>query len=120
MSPSAAEQIAALERELRDVKDRLEREGRSIIVPVATFAPEPYELSSPIQAVVQPAGEGYIASFFDANISASGDTQQDAVNNLKDMVLAVFDDLEEEPRERLGVEAARQLAVLRKMIQRQT
>lgn len=113
------EQIAALEREVREVKARLERDERSIVVPISTFAPEPWDVAGPIHAVVQPAGEGYTATFFDANIAASGDTQQDAIDNLKEMVLLTLEDLEEEPEERLGIEAARQLAVLRKLIKRQ-
>ncbi|GAF95929.1 unnamed protein product, partial [marine sediment metagenome] len=33
----------------------------------------------------------YIATFFDANISASGDTQTEAIFNLKDMIVGTFE-----------------------------
>jgi predicted RNase H-like HicB family nuclease len=78
----------------------------------------PYDVIGTIHAVVQPAGDGYTATLFDANIAASGETRQDAVANLKDLILAVYEDLEEEPEERMGVEAARQLAVLRTLVKR--
>lgn len=89
-----------------------------IIVPITTFAPEPFELRDSLWVVVQPVADGFTATFFDANISTSGDTQQEAVANLKDLILDVFLDLEEEPKDRLGPEPARQLAVLRALIRK--
>ena len=49
---------------------------------------------------------------------ASGDTEQDAIDGLKEVMLMVLEDLESEPAERLGVEAKRQLAVLQSSIRR--
>ena len=84
-----------------------------IVVPIGTFAPEPFSLREPIWAVVQPVDDGFVATFFDANISTSGDTQEEAAANLKDLILDIYLDLEKEPAERLGPEPKRQLAVLK-------
>ncbi len=89
-----------------------------IVVPIVTFAPEPFTLREPIWVVVQTVDDAFVATFFDANISTSGDTQEEAIANLKDLLLDIYLDLEEEPEERLGPEPKRQLAVLRSVIGR--
>ncbi len=110
--------LAALEREVRDLRTDLEKLQTTLVVPINSFAPEPFDVVGPLQAVVRPVGDGYVASVFDANISASGDTEQDAIDGLKEVMLMVLEDLESEPAERLGVEAKRQLAVLQSSIRR--
>ena len=89
-------------------------------VPINTFAPEPYELCQPLLFVLQREGEGFIASFFDANIHASGDTQEEAFRNLKSVLLDIFDSLSAEPANRLGPEPRRQLAVLQQFIRKKS
>ncbi len=89
-----------------------------VAVPVATFAPEPFAVLKEFCVVVQPAGAGFVATLFDANIGASGDTQEDAVQNLKDTLLNVFTVLEERQGQ-LGPEPKRQLAILRRLIRRE-
>ena len=93
-------------------------EAGLIGVPITTFAPEPYVLIRPLLVVVQQSEEGYTASFFDLNIHASGDTEEEAFRNLKALILDVFDSLLEEPPARLGPEPKRQLAVLREFIRK--
>jgi hypothetical protein len=92
--------------------------GVTFVVPIETFDPEPFELRRPVSAVVQPSGEGFVASLFDANINASGETAQHAVANLKDLILALFIRLAKEPKEKLGQGPARQLAVLEGLLRR--
>ena len=87
-----------------------------IVVPMTNFAPEPFRLREPVWAVVQAVDDAFVATYFDANISTSGDTQEEAVANLKDLILDIYLDLDEEPVERLGPEPKRQLAVLRSVI----
>ena len=70
-------------------------------VPIETFDPEPFELRRPVSVVVQAFGNSFVASLFDANINASGETAQDAVANLKDLILALFIRLGKEPNQRL-------------------
>ena len=91
-----------------------------IAVPITTFAPEPYELRRPPLVIVQHGDEGFTASFFDANIHASGDTEEEAFRNLKSLLLDVFDSLRAESPENLGPEPKRQLAVLEEFIGKKT
>jgi len=69
----------------------------------------------PSQVTIATDVDGFVASFFDANISASGETAQEAFENLKSLALDIFDSLSREAPERLGPEPARQLAVLRSL-----
>lgn len=89
----------------------------AITVPVITLAPAPFKLLQEIPVVLQPSGDDWIATFFDANVQASGDTQTEAVANLKDILISMFRRFSKEA-ERLGPEPRRQLAVLREFVQK--
>jgi hypothetical protein len=101
------DRLAKIERDVLALKAL----SQSIIVPVTTLSPEPFELSRPLMIVVQPDDDSFTATFFDANINASGNTQADAVANLKDLLVTFFVMLEKEKK--LGKGPTRQLAVLR-------
>jgi hypothetical protein len=90
----------------------------AVTVPISSLDPEPAELLRDIAVVVQPRGEGYVATYFDASISMSGDTQEEAVQNLKAVMVHVLEELESEPAETLGPALARQLAALRRVMRR--
>ena len=83
---------------------------------ISTFAPEPYEVLRPIPVLIRPEGDELVASFVEADVHASGETQQEAFENLKSLVLDVFDSMRSHPAERLGPEPARRLTVLRDFI----
>ena len=112
---------------LSDVQDRiglLEQKigelskGGAFVVPITTLAPEPYDLIKEIKVVLQPSDDEYVASFFDANVNASGGSEADALDSLKEMLISRFDYLENLPPEKLGPGPAKQLAVLRCFIRR--
>ena len=105
------QQIAILTEHCKKLRD-----GQSIIVPITSLDPEPYELCKEIFAVVQPDDDSFVATYFDANVNASGNTQVDAVANLKDMLIAVFVSLEKE--QKLAKGPCAQLAVLRGVIRK--
>lgn len=109
-----AVRLEALQKEIADLKGRCELLERlsPILVPIETFAPEPYEVVKPFHVVVRFQEKEYIASFFDANLSASGDTQMEAIVNLKDIITATFDILTTENEEELGPGPLQQKKVL--------
>ena len=102
---------------LRVEKSDDDADGQSFIVPIETLAPEPYVLKRSMQVVVRPADGEFIATLFDANIGMSGDTPEEAVGNLKSLIVDIFEQYESEEAS-LGRGPARQLAVLRELIQR--
>ena len=88
---------------------------RSVIVPIQDLEPSPVEVKQPIFAVVQEEDGVFVASFVDANMNASGETQLDAVEMLKDVIASSFR-LFSNREAILGEEPRRQLAVLRHFV----
>ena len=105
--------VAALRRDLVHLRD-----SRPIVIPVTTLAPEPVAVLRDIPVVVRPTEDGYLATLFDANIGMTGDTQEEAVENLKALLVDVFEQLERE-ESHLGPGPQRQLATLRTFLTRQ-
>lgn len=119
-SRGLSQQVAVLKQEidaLRKSLDQLAAPHR-LRIPVATLAPEPYEIIRPFEAIVELSEGEYIGSFFDAGISASGESPMEAFANLKDMVTGVFGLLLDMDGAHLGPEPKRQLDVLREFIRR--
>lgn len=90
----------------------------TVIIPINTFAPLPIEAAKPIQVVVQCFEDDYVASFFDANISASGETLQIALDNLKDLIAMQFEHLEHKTDSKLGTAMRRKKSVLMAVFKR--
>ena len=117
---TASRDIALLTQRIAE----LEEVPESIVVPITTFAPEPFEIIQPLLVLVEPVmGDleedcEYLATFVDAEVGASGDTVAEAVSCLKDRVIAKFDMLERMPSTRLGKGPKHQLAVLQSVIRR--
>jgi predicted DNA-binding antitoxin AbrB/MazE fold protein len=107
------------DRHLADVKESFAQpsDSQSVVVPITTLQPEPFDLFRDVPVVVQPTDDGYLATFFDANIGMTGDTKEESVANLRMLLVDVFEELEKEEAQ-LGPHPARQLAVLRSFMKR--
>jgi len=107
--------IQSLEKEILLLRDRLTmmEEIFPVEVPIETLAPDPYEVIRSFHVVVQPFAEEYLARFFDANLAASGATVEEAVFNLKDMIVATYEMLCDHEESELGPGPAKQLQVLK-------
>jgi predicted RNase H-like HicB family nuclease len=118
--PARSQALDELEKEVVQLRNRVAalEESAPINVPIETLAPEPYELLKPFHAVVQLCDDEYVATFYDANVSASGATQEEAVANLKDMVVAAYETLTEHEPDRLGRAMVKQLRVLKEFMRR--
>ena len=95
-----------------DIQEKVKGSHRD----VDTFAPEPYRVKSPFTVVFACEGDEFIASWLDANLHASGETQEQAFNDLKAMVLDTFDRLEELGDDELGPGPRQQKRILRSHI----
>ncbi len=124
MSTTSVKTLAVQNKELELRLERLELTERSILVPINTFAPRPFETAKSILVLVEPVidenGETfeYIASFTDGAISATGDTIEDSVAMLKDRMVAQYKLLVKLPVKRLGRIPRRQLAALKAVMRR--
>jgi hypothetical protein len=98
--------------------ERLRTQNRKIWVPINTLAPEPYQLLQPVTAVVTTVGDEFEASFFDANLYGSGDTEEEAVSDLKAVIIEAFERLSALEDEKLGPAMMKQKLVLRAHVRR--
>ncbi|MDG3007775.1 type II toxin-antitoxin system HicB family antitoxin [Paludisphaera mucosa] len=108
---------------LREQVEKLERRTRRratppVAVPISTFAPRPFEPRRPIGVVIGPCRGGFTASFLDANLSTSGETEAEALDNLKDLLLMAYEDFEQSDDSALGPAMLKQKSVLFDVIQR--
>lgn len=94
----------------------LETEKAAVRTPLTSLAPSAYHLLKPLEVVIEPGDGGFVATLYDANISAAGENQTEAFGNLRDLVVAMWEMLEEAEEGELGPEPARQRAVLREYI----
>ena len=84
---------------------------------IASFEPERYLLRRPIPVHLQSSGDQFIATFFDANITSSGDSEEEAFSNLKELILDTFDFFGDQEPSTLGPIPLRQMSVLREFIE---
>jgi hypothetical protein len=112
--------IAGLEREVLMLRSQMNalQQSAATSVTIDTMAPEPVEVIRPFHVVVEPYEDEFKASFYDANLSAFGDTRNEAIWNLKDLLAATFEMLTEHDPDRLGPGPARELEVLQQFLKR--
>lgn len=117
-----AARLEGLEREILLLKRRVADLDKfaPLWIPVQTFAPEPYEVMKPFNVIVQRSGDEFVASFLDANLNASGSTEEEAFSNLKDIITGVFDCLTEHDEAKLGPGPLKQLRVLKTFLKKRT
>jgi hypothetical protein len=74
---------------------RLERySGTGVIcIPLTTFNPQPYEIIGTVTVVVKPSDDEFLGSFYDANIHTGGDTEQEAYDNVKSLMISLYNKL---------------------------
>ena len=79
----------------------------------------PFAVIKPIPVTIEKTDDGYVASFEDANVNSSGDTWDEAVSNLKYLLVDLFDDLVAEPTNTLGPAVQRQIEVMKLFVRKQ-
>jgi hypothetical protein len=107
------EQLASLREELREL-----RGAKVFGLEITTLAPEPFEILRPIPVTIEGVGDNFTATYFEGNVSASGDTESDAIVNFKDSLISKYEILESTPENILGPLPQRQWQILRTLIRR--
>jgi hypothetical protein len=109
-----------LEVALSDFERRIQRleSLQTKIIPIDTFAPEPYAVLKTILATVHSEEGEYEAGWFDANIHSGGNNEEEAVRNLKGQIIDLYESFSTVPIEKLGPEPKRQLLVMRQFMQK--
>jgi hypothetical protein len=110
-----ATQIDDLKRDVEALREVAFNGG--VIVPLGSLAPAPIYVIKPFYVHIRIEDDCYLASFVDANINASGESEFDAIEMLKDAIVSTFQlFIDNEPS--LGRGPTRQLAVLREYMRR--
>jgi predicted RNase H-like HicB family nuclease len=104
--------VDTLETQILNLRSQLADLESSCEITLNTLAPEPYDLLSEVKIVVESAGEEFIASYMDANINAAGDSKEEALSNLKSLLIDVYEILYDEEDSRLGPGPLRQKRIL--------
>lgn len=84
---------------------------------ITGFGPEPYRARRPIQVEIGRVGESFVAAFQAARVSASGETWEEAVAMLADLILATYERLEAKAAHELGPLPQRQKRVLARHVE---
>jgi len=87
----------------------------STLLSVIQTLDTPFLVKQPIQVEIQRVDDAYVASFENANLSASGDNWIDALTNLKGYLTDIFDELIES-RDILGPGLRHDLEVLEQFV----
>jgi predicted RNase H-like HicB family nuclease len=117
---SLKDDIRLLLGELKEIKTEIQylRNAKTFVVPLTNLAPGPMQMRLNIPATVEGDGEDFTATFTEANVSASGDTEADAIANLKESIVATYKILEAIPASEMSPLPARQWSVLKSAITR--
>jgi hypothetical protein len=111
--------IETLTREMSGLKCEIQRlqQSRVYVVPLTTLT-QPFEMVQQIPVTIEGDGEDFTATFVEANVSASGETEADAIANLKDSLLSSYELLENLPPNQLGPLPTRQWEILQNVVKR--
>jgi hypothetical protein len=113
------ESIRALTDEVTTLTSEIQRlqQSRVYVVPLTTLMPA-FQMIQQIPVTIEGDGEDFTATFVEANVSASGETEADAIANFKDSLLSSYEILEGLPSSQLGPLPARQWGILQNVVRR--
>jgi hypothetical protein len=117
---SMRDNIRGLAREVSDLKCEIQRlqQSHAYVVPLTTLAPSPFRMVQQIPVTIEGDGEDFTATFVEANVSASGETEADAIANFKASLLSSYELLESLPPNQLGPLPTRQWDILQDVVKR--
>ena len=110
------ERIMILEQTLPATLAVIMTENQPVCTTILSLGIPEYKVLKSIPVTIRQDGDEFIATFFDANISTGGDTQQEAVTNLQSLIADFYDELAATPREELGSSLQRQKHVLAEFV----
>ena len=104
--------VAGLARQL----NKLSNVNPTRAATLSTLGIEGIEIRKPISVTIEQDGDSFIANFYEANLSAAGDTIPKALGGLQNLIADAFEDLENEPLEKLGKSMKKQKRILQEML----
>jgi hypothetical protein len=110
--------VHTLATEVAELKAEIQQlcKTKTFVVPLTTLAPRSLRMLQPIPVTIEGDGEQFTATFTEANVSASGETEADAIANFKDSLLSSYEVLSHMPASKLGPLPSRQWTVLQSVV----
>jgi hypothetical protein len=117
---SLEDNIRKLTSEMQELREEIRQlcRTRTFVVPLTTLSPGPLHITQHIPVTIEGDGEEFTATFTEANISASGETEADAIANFKESLVSTYAFLESLPANERGPLPARQWEVLKSALTR--
>ena len=107
------QELESIRERLDELEKRIDQRSREFaFTQISSLGIPDYAVQKPIPVTICQDGDEFTATFFDANISTGGDTEQEAVANLQSLIADFYDDLVATPDEKLGPSLRRQKLVL--------
>jgi hypothetical protein len=112
--------VSHLTLEMTVIRTQLSQllKSKTFVVSLSTLEPEPFRIVQSIPVVLEGDGNEFTASFIEGNISASGETEADAILNFKESLISNYEILEGMPADKLGPLPSRQWAILKSVLKR--
>lgn len=107
--------VAQLQKRIDELAEVIHEIGKTYNATIFELGSNEYDLTSPLQIVIEEYRDETIARIPELNLYASGDTDAEAINELKQEVIKLYEDLESSDR-KLGPLPESWLEVLRKLI----
>jgi hypothetical protein len=101
---------------IQEVKGSISSNSQSFGTFIVSLGVAGMSLKKAIPVTIRPDGDEFIASFLDANISCGAASIQEAVSDLQSLIADFFDDLEQEPDDKLAPAMLRTKKVLLEIV----
>lgn len=92
------EKVSDLERQLSEITEVLEETPKTYNATIYELGNSQYELTMPIQIVLEEHQDEVVARIPEFNLYASADTDSEAINELKQEVIELYEDLQTSDR----------------------
>jgi hypothetical protein len=117
---SLEDNVRSLTKEMDELREDVRQlcRMRTFVVPLTTLPHGHLQITQHIPITIEGNGEEFTASFTEANISASGETEADAIANFKESLIESYELLENKNPAELGPVPTRQWGILTNVIKR--
>jgi len=109
------EKVSNLQRQVEELVEAVKDAGRTYSATIYELGNSQYQLTAPVQVVMEENEEEIVARIPELNLYASADTDSEAIHELKQELIDLYEDLQSSDR-KLGPLPKSWLETLRRLI----
>ena len=110
-------QLTEIVATLRHAGEILRHNPGTVAISIRTLVPEAFRFKRSADVLIWRAGPDHVARFVDADLSASGDTPQQAVEKLREVIVETYLDLVGTDRDRWTKELVRRSVLVELVVE---